>query len=162
MSILRWLDKNLEEFLMVAFLVIMASIMGVQVTMRYVFNNSLVWSEELTRYLFIWSAFISVSYCVKNQSSIKIDNLYNAVPKTVQKLFAVISKTAMLLFFLYVFKFSLEVVSSTYLSHQKSPAMGLPIYIVQMSTVVGFFLCIIRQIQNLFQTLKPSKLNIEK
>lgn len=162
MGILRWLDKNLEEFLMVTFLVVMTCIMGVQVTMRYVFNNSLVWSEELTRYLFIWSAFISVSYCVKNQSSIKIDNLYNAVPKPVRKTFAIISKVSMLLFFLYVFKFSIAVVSSTYLSNQTSPAMGLPIYIVQMSTVVGFFLCIIRQAQDLYVTLKPSKLNIEK
>ena len=51
---LKWLDENLEEFLMGAFLIGMVLIMGVQVLARYVFGASLSWSEEITRYLFIW------------------------------------------------------------------------------------------------------------
>lgn len=162
MGILKWLDENIEEFLLVAFLVIMTSVMGVQITMRYIFNNSLVWSEELTRYLFVWSTFISISYCIKNQSSIQIENLFNVVPKSVQKVMALVAKITILLFFLYVFKFALEVVQSTYKNGQRSPAMGLPMYVVQASTVVGFLLCIVRQVQDLFKTLKHSKLEIKK
>ena len=62
---LKWLDENLEEFLMVALLIAMTVIMGIQVFARYALGASLSWSEELTRYLFIWSGFISVSYCTK-------------------------------------------------------------------------------------------------
>ena len=162
MGILKWLDKNIEEFLMIIFLALMTCTMGLQIGMRYIFNNSLVWSEELTRYLFIWSAFISISYCIKNGISIKIDQFFNMIPKSAQKVIKIIENIIVLLFFIYVFKFSLEVVKATYLNHQTSPAMGLPIYLVRMSTVVGFFLCIIRLIQNLFKILKPSNLDYLK
>ena len=46
---------------------------------RQILNASLSWSEELTRYLFIWSAFISISYCIKKWISIKIDQLINCL-----------------------------------------------------------------------------------
>lgn len=52
-KILHWLDENLEEFLLVFFLIAMTLIMGIQVFCRYVLGQSLSWSEEITRYLFI-------------------------------------------------------------------------------------------------------------
>ena len=57
---LHWLDENLEEFILVIFLIAMTLIMGIQVLCRYVLGMSLSWSEELTRYLFIWCGFLSV------------------------------------------------------------------------------------------------------
>ena len=46
MKILKWLDRNLEEKLMMVLLMAMVLIMGIQVVCRYVFNNSLSWTEE--------------------------------------------------------------------------------------------------------------------
>lgn len=66
MKIIRWLDDNLEEALLIALLVTMTLLMGLQVFSRYILNASLSWSEELTRYLFIWSGFLSISYCIKS------------------------------------------------------------------------------------------------
>ena len=57
-KILHWLDENLEEFLLVFFLIAMTLIMGIQIFCRYVLGQSLSWSEEITRYLFIWSGFL--------------------------------------------------------------------------------------------------------
>ena len=57
-KILHWLDENLEEFILVVFLIAMTLIMGIQVFCRYVLGMSLSWSEELTRYLFIWSGLL--------------------------------------------------------------------------------------------------------
>ncbi|MEE3472695.1 MAG: TRAP transporter small permease subunit, partial [Butyrivibrio hungatei] len=54
---LMYLEENLEEILMVIALLAMVLIMGLQVISRYVLHISLSWSEEITRYLFIWSAF---------------------------------------------------------------------------------------------------------
>ena len=52
-KILHWLDENLEEFILVIFLIAMTLIMGIQIFCRYVLGMSLSWSEELTRYL-VW------------------------------------------------------------------------------------------------------------
>ena len=64
-KVLHWIDEYLEETLLVAALAAMAVIMGIQVFSRYVLGASLSWSEELTRYIFIWAGFLSVSYCTK-------------------------------------------------------------------------------------------------
>ena len=69
-KILHYLDEYLEEFLMVIFLIAMTLIMGIQVFSRYILGMSLSWSEEITRYLFIWSAFLSVSLCTRKCISI--------------------------------------------------------------------------------------------
>ena len=57
-----WLNDSLAEFLMVASLILMTLIMGIQVFSRYVLGASLSWSEELTRYIFVWAGFLSVSF----------------------------------------------------------------------------------------------------
>ena len=86
---LKWLDENLEEFLMVALLIAMTVIMGIQVFARYALGASLSWSEELTRYLFIWSGFISVSYCTKKCISIKIEQFVAMFSRRGKALFKV-------------------------------------------------------------------------
>ena len=63
---LHWLDENLEEFLLVVMLAAMTLITGIQIFSRYALGQSLyLQSEEVTRFLFIWSGFLSVSYCSK-------------------------------------------------------------------------------------------------
>lgn len=148
MKVLRWLDEHAEETLLLIFLVMMVLVMGVQVFMRYVFNNSLTWSEELTRYLFVWSSFISIGYCTKKQSSIKLEQLLLMMPTKVAQLVRLITKILMVCFFIYVFRSSIVVVQSTYASGQVSSALRLPMYFVQMSTIVGFALAIVRIIQS--------------
>ena len=84
---LHWLDENLEEFLLVVMLAAMTLIMGIQIFSRYALGQSLSWSEEVTRFLFIWSGFLSVSYCSKKCLSIKIEQFVAAFPRRGKALF---------------------------------------------------------------------------
>lgn len=102
MAILKWLDDNLEEFLMVIFLALMTLIMGIQICARYVFNYSLSWSEEITRYLFVWAAFISVSYCTRKCISIKIEQVTALMSKRGKALVKLINHTIEIIFFIYL------------------------------------------------------------
>ena len=70
---LHWLDENLEEFLLVVMLAAMTLIMGIQIFSRYALGQSLSWSEEVTRFLFIWSGFkrqlLQQSACLSRSNS---------------------------------------------------------------------------------------------
>lgn len=145
--ILHWLDENLEETLMVLFLAAMTLIMGIQVFSRYALGASLSWSEELTRYIFIWAGFLSVSYCTKKCISIKIEQFVALFPKRGKALFKVVNHTLELVLFLYLIPFAWKYLMSAVASGQTSPALGLPMYYVQAAPFAGFLLTAFRVLQ---------------
>lgn len=144
---LQWLDENLEEVLLVIALAAMAVIMGIQVIARYIFGASLSWSEELTRYIFIWSGFLSVSYCTKKCISIKIEQFVAMFPKRGKAIFKGVNHTFELILFLYLIPFAWKYLLSAIANGQTSPAMGIPMYYVQAAPLMGFILSAIRVFQ---------------
>ena len=60
----KWFD-NAEEYLLVGSLAFNVVLVFFQVVMRYVFQNSLSWSEELARYIFLWQTWVGASYAVE-------------------------------------------------------------------------------------------------
>ncbi len=144
---LHWLDENLEEFLLVVMLAAMTLIMGFQVLSRYALGRSLSWSEEITRYIFIWCGFLSVSYCSKKCLSIKIEQFVAAFPRRGKALFKVVNHTFELIFFLYMIPFSYSYMMSAVKSGQLSPACGIPMYYIQAAPFVSFILVTFRILQ---------------
>ncbi len=149
MKIIKKIDDNFEELLLMLLLTIMAMVMGIQVVARYVFNYSLTWSEEITRYMFVWSAFLSISYCIKKQISIKIEQIVSMLPTKLHAIFKIIEKLVMLVFFVYMIKYAYNFMQASVISGQISPACRIPMYFIQVAPLVGFILTIIRLIQGL-------------
>ncbi len=56
-----------------AMLFVMVFIVFVQVIMRYLMGHSISWSEELTRYMFIWMIYMGVNLGIRSDIQIKID-----------------------------------------------------------------------------------------
>ena len=77
-----WLDNYLEEFFMVISLILMTVIMGIQVFSRYVLGSAPSWSEEITRYLFVWSGFLSCKsyFFVINPFAVRVSAQRTAPP----------------------------------------------------------------------------------
>ena len=158
---LKAIDDYLEETILLILLVLMTCIMGIQIVSRYVFQNSLTWSEELVRYMFVWSAFLGVPFCIKHGLSIKVDQFRNLFPVPLQRILMYIDKIIIFLLFLVLFIYSFKVVRATYLSGQTSPAMQLPMWTVQISVTVSSLLSMIRSIQNLLNLVR-GKIKLEQ
>jgi C4-dicarboxylate transporter, DctQ subunit len=81
---LRRLDRILTAFeewsLFIAVIVALLSLF-VNVVLRYGFNYSLAWSEELVREVIIYTTFIGCSVAVRQRSMIKIDASVQLLPK---------------------------------------------------------------------------------
>lgn len=146
-KIINCIDEYLEEIILVFLLAAMAVIMGIQVFCRYALSMSLTWSEELTRYLFIWAGFLSVSYCTKKCISIKIEQFVALFPTRGKALFKVVNHTIELVLFLYLIPFAWKYFYSAIETGQVSPALGIPMYYVQAAPLAGFILVAIRIIQ---------------
>ncbi|MXQ14608.1 TRAP transporter small permease [Microvirga makkahensis] len=65
-----------ERLFLIALVVLFAAMVAActaQVIWRYLFDDPLVWSEELARYLFIWISYISAWVAWKNRAHIALD-----------------------------------------------------------------------------------------
>lgn len=149
MRVLRFLDDKLEELLLIVLLIGMAVIMGIQVFCRYALNYSLSWSEELTRYMFIWSCFISISYCIKRWISIKVDQVINMLPKKWYVFAQLFLNILLFVLFFYLSIHGYRFLLLSIESKQKSPALGLPMPYVQCAPFVGFALATFRSFQQI-------------
>jgi TRAP-type C4-dicarboxylate transport system permease small subunit len=88
---LKKLWNNMEEYLLVYSLMLSVGLVFIQVVMRYVFSNSLSWSEELARYLFLWQIWVGASYAVKEHRHLRIELiqiLFMILQKKMFELFA--------------------------------------------------------------------------
>ena len=85
--------------------------------MRYIFNNSLSWSEELARYLFIWMVYLAIGYAAKQRKHIKIDAALWLFPQRIRPYICIVGDIVVLLFSAFIIKTSYEL-------FMKSPCWG--------------------------------------
>ncbi|MCD8190672.1 MAG: TRAP transporter small permease [Clostridiales bacterium] len=154
MKILRLIDNKLEEVLMVLLLIGIVVFMSAQVISRRVFNNSLTWTDELTRYLLVWSAFLSVSYCVKKRISIKITQVQNLLPPRAAAWMKVVRHTIVIVFCLIMLPYCFTYVRQAIASGATSSALHIPMYCIQSSPLVGFLLLLVRVCQAWVENLR--------
>ena len=64
-----------EGWFVGALLIAVTGILFLNVVMRFVFNNSLGWAEEFSRYSIVWVTMIGASLCVRSGAHIAIDPL---------------------------------------------------------------------------------------
>ena len=162
MKFLKWLDDNLEETILILLLICMVVIMGMQIFARYALNTSLSWSEELTQYLFVWSVFLSISYCVKKRISIKIEQFLGILPAKGQTGLRLLRHTLVFIFCLIMLPYCVTYVRQAIDLQATSAALHIPMYFIQSAPLVGFLLLTVRVFQawlreakNLFGGKKP-------
>lgn len=159
MSVLKFLDEHIEEYIVVVCLGLMSIIIFVQVVMRYVFNDSLSWSEELSRYLLIWMVNIGISYAVKKKCHVRITALDTMLPQRFKKILDIFSSLLVLCFAGTVMYLGYLVVAFNQKMGQVSQAMEfLPVWIVYLAVPIGFALTCFRTIQNLLTPDKPEEI----
>lgn len=144
MKILRWLDKHLEETILVILLFIISFNTVAQVFCRYVLQHSLSWPEELSRYSFVCSGFFSLGFCVRKGNMLKIDLLLATVPEKVKKYINWFSMAVFGLVMAYLFYGSLSQWTKSFSGATRTSAMQIPMYVIFFIPVMGFALALFR------------------
>lgn len=90
MKLLKKIDKNLERWVMFLLLAGMTLVLGIQIFCRFVLNNSLTWSEELARFMFIWSTFLLPA----SHNLLISQVVYNGLSDTDKELIMAVGKAA--------------------------------------------------------------------
>ncbi len=99
-----------------------------QVIWRYLFNDPLVWSEELARYLFIWISYISAWVAWKSRSHIALDAVTYLNSPAMNAWTGRIVEVLVLGYCLYTLFASFQIVGITHT--QPSAVLELPMSVV--------------------------------
>ncbi len=65
-------------------LAIIVVVMGVQVFFRYVLNDSLIWAEELCRYLLVWISFLYLGLAFQRGEMVALNFMLKRMRRPVQ------------------------------------------------------------------------------
>lgn len=56
-----------------------------QIVWRYVFNDSLTWTEELARYLFVWITFVGMALAIRDRTHIRVTLVVDQLPARLRR-----------------------------------------------------------------------------
>lgn len=85
------------RYLIIAVVAIIAVIMMCAVFWRYALDNSIPWSEEISKYLMVWLAFLGAPVALRHANHISIDLLMKAFPPRGEQVFHVLVNGLILL-----------------------------------------------------------------
>lgn len=138
----RRVDK-IEDFFLTYLVVVMTLVIFIQVVMRYVFNNSLSWSEEFATFCFMWLTWIGASNGVKKNSHIRILILVDKLKPVHRNYAMMFIDVVWFLFSVTIVKNGINMVMMSYAGNRTSAALDVPMYFMYASVVVGgILMCI--------------------
>jgi C4-dicarboxylate transporter DctQ subunit len=162
-KMLSGLDKVLSLFEdWTLFISVMVALIALffNVVLRYGFNYTLAWSEELVREVIIYTTFIGCCAAVKNRSMIKIDASVQLFPK-LKTLLTYFSNTVILIFSVMMMVYGWQMAAMQARTFQKTLILQIPlVYLYAILPLTGV-LMFIRTLQVIYQDFRQAKAETE-
>ena len=130
----------------------MAGITITQVFNRYVTGTSWSWSEELARYLFIWTVYVGCSYATQLDRHLEVTiirTLFNKLARPV----TIIANILTIIFCLFATLIGIKFVILLLGTGQKTPALEISAVWVYLSMPLGLGFMTLRTAERLWWML---------
>jgi TRAP-type C4-dicarboxylate transport system permease small subunit len=119
----------------IGLMAILATVVFVAVITRYFFNLPLAWSEEVSRYSFIWATFLGAVICLREGTHLSVDLLVQRLSPLHRRRLEIVGGMLTASLLGVVLYSGIQVTQVTHA--QASPALGLPMSIVYSAVPVG-------------------------
>jgi len=107
---------------------------------RYLFNQSLYFSEELNQFLIVLVTFVGLGYATRRGRHIRMSAFYDSLPDRARKglMIAIAAVTGLVMFWLAWV--SLNYVISVAEGNKVTPALRVPLYLTYLWVPLGFLI----------------------
>jgi TRAP-type C4-dicarboxylate transport system permease small subunit len=147
MKILKWLDLHLEEAILTVCLCVLTILTSVSVTLRYVFNSSLIWSEEICKWTLVYSTFFSIGWWIRRKNGICMDAFVQLLPQKLKLVLSAFIHIFLICFLVLAFNAAVKVNNIIIESEQISAALQVSMAWASIAPVAGFALALFRALQ---------------
>lgn len=135
----HWILQANRLVLIVA-LGVMSVIVFANVVLRYTTGDSILWSEEVARYLMIWSTYLGIGPVLRLGGHMAIDTLQAGLGEPRAKVLRALIVALLLGFSLVMVFVGIDFVDRT--SVQSTPVTDIPFSFIAAAIPVGFALTI--------------------
>ena len=143
---LHFLD-SFENYVAQALLVFFVCILFSQIFLRVFFDYVVTWSEEISRFSFVWFVFFGASYAARLGAHNRVTVQFKLVPKCLETASLILSDLIWIVFNLIMVFESIKVIQNLAEFTYRSPALGLSMEYVYYIFPISFTLMTIRILQ---------------
>jgi TRAP-type C4-dicarboxylate transport system permease small subunit len=149
----KLIDKYLEETICAVTFLLFVILSNVQVITRYILppDYTIVWTEEIARYLFIWCMYIGISWCIKDDSHLKVDMIKLVISPKAHRALEIVISLVIVAFSAVMIFYGYKIFQKQLTFGQTLAASGLPMWLVYLCFPVSAVLVIARSIQRIFK-----------
>jgi TRAP-type C4-dicarboxylate transport system permease small subunit len=121
---------------------------------RYFLNASIAWSDEVSRFMFIWLVFIGAVVAYMRNDHLGLDILIKYLPKKASQTLVLIADLLVLFALVVLLNGGIQMTADSFASGWVSSAVQLPYgYIYLVGPISAFFLIL----ENLLKTVTDAK-----
>ena len=153
---LLYVWDHFEEILLVPALAFSTILIFAQVCTR-AFGNSISWSEELVRYLYVWETWLGVSYATKRGSQLRITMIRDKLSPKGQMAIEIFVTIVWLAFAAFVFYMGVRAIGQIAKFGQVSSALRVPLKYCFLSIPVGMAMMSVRLFESSIKRFRPAK-----
>lgn len=152
--IFRLLSRLVEGLIILGATVIVAMV-TTEVILRYIFSHSLIFTEELSRYLMVWIVFLGSALAIRDGSHIRISILVSRLSPRLQHLTQLTAYGLTLIFLTVITIEGLKILPRQL--YQMCITINISLFYFYLAIPVGSILMVIfllPSIQSVFSTKK--------
>ena len=123
----------------------MVAIVSAQVWYRFILNDPLSWSEEASRYLFVWISFMGAAAGVRYQVHLGIDLMEKILPAGSYRMVVIFVNLIIQVFLLMIIYWGFKILGV--IQFQESPSMHISMRYPYMAVPVGSIFMLINSLR---------------
>jgi len=151
-KIFKFIAKNLEEIVLSLLFVNMCGFVLTQIVSRYVFRSPLLYTEEVSRYSYIWICFFGMAMATKLKNHIRIELVFIFIKGKAQAIINLVLNIVSLGLYVVIFFIGLDYTMIN--AVQLSPAMEISKAFIYVSLPLGALFSFIRMLAILKHEIK--------
>ncbi len=158
MAIIDIINKRLIQFIkwiLIVFGTAMTILVIVNVILRYVFNTGLTWSEEASRFLFIWTTFMGSILAAYNHKHMRLDLIVEKLPKSVSKVVQLIAYLITIVLLFWLVTGGISVIQTSW--SMPTAALKIPKGLVYLGAPICFGYMILQCISDIIKLFISKK-----
>lgn len=149
-KVISFFDEHFEETIVLLLMVVFVTCIILQVFTRFLVHSvSMAWTEELSRYTFVWFVFMGIPWGIRGMAHLKIDTITQILAPKGKLIQSLLVHVAVILISIPLLYNSITVVQVQLELGQRLATLPIPMSLVYSCMPVGLALTILRCVQRI-------------